>query len=91
MLSTVNKLPQAYPLLVPSKAKLKDGSGVATMLSRLKSTHAFRQEFSSELEWTILTSYLLILPFNHRAYSFYLGLGQLKDRTIKSSIMSQAI
>ena len=47
MITSVNKLPQAYPLLVPSKAKLSNGSGVATMLSRLKSTHAFKQGFSS--------------------------------------------
>ena len=45
-----------------SKDWLSDGSGVATMLSRLKSTHAFKQELSSGLEWTILTQDLLILP-----------------------------
>jgi hypothetical protein len=33
------------------------------MLSRLKSTQAFKQELSSGLEWTILTSNLHILPF----------------------------
>jgi hypothetical protein len=33
-----------------SKDKLGDGSEVATMLSRLKSTHAFKQELSSGLE-----------------------------------------
>jgi hypothetical protein len=33
-----------------SKDKLNDGSGIATMLSRLKSTHAFKQELSSGLE-----------------------------------------
>jgi hypothetical protein len=33
-----------------SKDKLSDGLGVATMLSRLKSTHAFKQELFSGLE-----------------------------------------
>jgi len=33
-----------------SKDKLGDGLGVAAMLSRLKSTHAFKQEFSLGLE-----------------------------------------
>ena len=61
-ITSINKLPQAYPLLVPSKVKLSDGSGVATMLSHLKSTHAFKQEFSSKLEWTILTLNIIILP-----------------------------
>jgi hypothetical protein len=46
-----------------SKDKLSDGSRVATMLSRLKSTHAFKQELSSGLERTILTLNLPILPF----------------------------
>ena len=46
--TSVNKLPQAYPLLVPRKAKLSNVSGATTMLSRLKSTHAFKQELSSD-------------------------------------------
>jgi hypothetical protein len=33
-----------------SKDKLNDGLGVAAILSRLKSTHAFKQELSSRLE-----------------------------------------
>jgi hypothetical protein len=33
-----------------SKDKLSDGSGVATMLSCLKSTHAFKQKLSSGVE-----------------------------------------
>jgi hypothetical protein len=33
-----------------SKDKLSDGSGVATILSRLTGTHAFEQELSSGLE-----------------------------------------
>jgi hypothetical protein len=45
-----------------SKDKLCDESGVATMLSRLKSTHAVKQELLSRLEQTILTSNLPILP-----------------------------
>jgi hypothetical protein len=46
-----------------SKDKLSDRLGVATMLSRLKSTHAFKQKLSSGLERTILTLNLPILPF----------------------------
>jgi hypothetical protein len=42
--------PQAYLLLVLSKDRLSDGSGVATILSRLIGTHAFREELSSRLE-----------------------------------------
>jgi hypothetical protein len=61
------------------------------MLSRLKSTHAFKQEFSSELEQTILTFKLTRITFNHGAFSLYLGLEQLKDRIIKSSTMSQIL
>ena len=33
-----------------AKLNLANGSGVTSMLSLLKSTHAFKQEFSSELE-----------------------------------------
>jgi hypothetical protein len=33
-----------------SKDRLSDGSGVATILSRLTGTHAFKQELSSGLE-----------------------------------------
>jgi hypothetical protein len=33
-----------------SKDKLSDGLGVATILSRLTGTHAFKQELSSGLE-----------------------------------------
>jgi hypothetical protein len=59
---------QQAPPILPfclslSKDKFSDGSAVATMLSRLKSTHAFKQVLSSGLEWTILTQNLLILPF----------------------------
>jgi hypothetical protein len=61
------------------------------MLSRLKSTHAFKQEFSSRLELTILTFKLTHIIFNYGACSLHLGLGQLKDRMVKSSTMSQAL
>jgi hypothetical protein len=45
------RAPQAYPLLVASKHKFSElGSGVATILLHLKSTHAFQQKFSSRLE-----------------------------------------
>jgi hypothetical protein len=67
------------------KDKLSDGSGVATMLSCLKSTHAFKQELSSELEWTILTFKVTHITFHHGACSRLLGLEQLKDRTVRSS------
>jgi hypothetical protein len=43
------------------------------MLSRLKSTNAFKQEFSSGLERTILTSNLHI-TFNYGAFGLYLVL-----------------
>jgi hypothetical protein len=74
-----------------SKDKLSDGLGVATMLSRLKSTHAFKQELSSGFEWTILTFKLTHITFHHGACRCLLGLEQLKDRTIKSSAMFQAL
>ena len=61
------------------------------MLLRLKSTQAFNQEFSFELEQTDLTFKLTHITFNHGACSLYLGLEQLKDRTIKSSTMSQVL
>ena len=61
------------------------------MFSLLKSTHAFKQGFSSGLKSTDLTFKLTHITFNHGAYSLHLGLKQLKDRTIKSSTMSQVI
>jgi hypothetical protein len=59
------------------------------MLSHLKSTHAFKQKFSSGLGLTILP--LTILPLTMELLSLHLGLEQLKSRTIKSSTMSQAL
>jgi hypothetical protein len=53
------------------------------MLSRLKSTHAFKQEFSSRLVQIILTSNLPI-TFNYGTFGLHLGLEQLKDRMVKS-------
>jgi len=61
------------------------------MLSCLKSTHAFKQEFSSGLGLTTLTFRLTHITFNYGAYSLHLGLEQSKSRTIKSSTMSQAL
>jgi hypothetical protein len=61
------------------------------MLSRLKSTHVFKQEFSSGLEQTILTFKLTHITFNHGAFSLHLGLEQLKDRIIKSSTASRVL
>jgi hypothetical protein len=62
-----------------------------TLKQLLKSTHAFKQEFSSRLEQTILTSKLTHITFNHGACILHLSLGQLKDRTIKSSTMYQVL
>ena len=61
------------------------------MFSLLKSTHAFKQELSSGLKSIGLTFKLTHITFNHGAYSLHLGLEQLKDRTIKSSTMSQVL
>ena len=61
------------------------------MFSLLKSTYAFKQEFSSGLEQTDLTFKLTHITFNHGACILHLGLKQLKDRTIKSSTMSQVL
>jgi hypothetical protein len=44
------------------------------MLSRLKSTHVFKQELSSGLEQTILTFKLTCITFYNRAFSLQLGL-----------------
>jgi hypothetical protein len=44
-----------------------NGLGVASMFSLLKSTHVFKQEFSSGLEQTILTFKLTHITFNHGA------------------------
>jgi hypothetical protein len=44
------------------------------MFSRFKSTHVFKQEFSSGLEQTIMTFKLTRITFNHGAFSLHLGL-----------------
>jgi hypothetical protein len=44
------------------------------MLSHLKSTHVFKQKFSSGLEKTILTFKLTCITFYHGAFSLHLGL-----------------
>jgi hypothetical protein len=43
------------------------------------------------LKFTDLTSNLLLLPSTIELFSFHLDHEQLKDKTIKSSIMSQAL
>jgi hypothetical protein len=50
-------------------AKLNSANelGVASIFSLLKSTHAFKQEFSSRLEWTDLNFKLTHITFNHGA------------------------
>jgi hypothetical protein len=58
-------LPFASPLAKLNLAKL--GSGVATMFSHLKSTHAFNQKISSRLKQTAQTSKLTHITFNHGA------------------------
>ena len=61
------------------------------MFALLKSTHAFKQEFSSGLEQTDLSFKLTHITLNYGACILHLGLEQLKDRTIKSSTMSQVL
>jgi hypothetical protein len=61
------------------------------MLSLFKSTHAFKQKFSSGLDKTALTFKLTLLPLTMELFNFHLGLEQLKDGTIKLSTMSQAL
>jgi hypothetical protein len=66
------QLPPSLPFASPL-ANIHNGSRVATMLSRLKSTHAFKQEFSSRLGLTILTFRLTHITFNYGAYEPSLG------------------
>jgi len=75
MVKTINKLSQAYLLLVPKQIAIRDGSGVATMLSHFTSTHALNKNSSQ-------TYACFFQPWD---FYLYLGLEQLKDRTIKSS------
>jgi hypothetical protein len=60
------QVPPSFPFASPL-AIYYDGLGVATMLSRLKSTHAFKQEFSSELESIILTFKLTYITSDNGA------------------------
>jgi hypothetical protein len=54
-----------------AKLNSVNGSGVfrffKTLKQLLKSTHVFKQKFSSELEWTDLTFKLTHIAFNHGA------------------------
>ena len=50
MLVIINNFPKLNLCQSLSKAKLNNRSKVATMYSRLKSTHAFNKKFSSGLE-----------------------------------------
>ena len=50
-----------------AKLNSVNGLGVASMFSLLKNTHAFKQEFSSVLEWTDRTFKLTDITFNHGA------------------------
>ena len=56
------------------------------MFLLLKSTHAFKQEFSSGLKSTDLTFKLIHINFNYGAYNLHLDLEQLKDRTISQAL-----
>ena len=47
LLTTINNSPKLVLCSSLSKTKLSNGSGVATMLSHLKSTQLFNQKFSS--------------------------------------------
>jgi hypothetical protein len=60
------------------------------MLSRLKSTHAFKQALLL-IRMNYYDYRLTHITFYHRAYDRHLGLEQLKDRTVKSSAMFQAL
>jgi len=59
-----------------SNAKLSNGSGVLrffrTLMQLIKSTRAFKQEFSSGLELTDLTFKLTHITFNHGAFELSL-------------------
>ena len=67
----VNYHQQAPPSLTFASplAKLNsvNGSGVALIFSLVKSTHAFKQEFSYGLKWTDMTFKLTHITFNHGA------------------------
>ena len=73
----VNDNQQAPPHLTIAspwaKLNLNNGSGVASMFSLLKSTHAFKQEFSFGLEQTNMTFKLIHITFNHGASQPSLG------------------
>jgi hypothetical protein len=70
---TVNKLPMLNLCQSLSKAKLCNGSEVATLVSRPKSTHAFNKKFSFGLEWTDLTFKLTHITSNNGAAQPSLG------------------
>jgi hypothetical protein len=89
VLTTINNFPKLNLCSSLSKTKLSNRSGVVSMLSCLKSTHAFKQEFYFRLELTILTFKLTHITFDYGTCSLHLGLGQLKDRMVKSSTMSR--
>ena len=60
--------PQSLTFASPlAKLNSVNRSGVASMLSLLKSTDAFKQEFSSGLEQTDITFKLTHITFNHGA------------------------
>ena len=51
-----------------AKLNSVNGSGVASMLSLLKRTHAFKQESPSELKFIDLIFKLTHITFNHGAF-----------------------
>jgi len=46
MINYCQQTPQAYHLLIPEQIATNDGSGVATMLSHVTSTHALNKNLS---------------------------------------------
>jgi hypothetical protein len=70
MFTTVNKLPQAYLLLVPEKiAKPKMDQELLQCFHALKVHIRSNKNSSFGLEWTALTFKLTHVSFNHGAFT----------------------
>ena len=87
---TPSSLTFASPL---AKLNLVNGSGVVSMLSLLKSTHAFNQEFSFVLKWTDLTFKLTHITLNHGAFEPSLGYWAIKRQNdqVKHYVLSSLL
>jgi hypothetical protein len=70
-----------------------NGLGVASMFSLPKSTHAFKQEFSSRLEWTDLTFILTHTTFYYGASLSSLGSWAIERQNdqVKHYVLSSLI